>query len=471
MPTKKNYRYGTAVLVLGMIGILVSCAQTAGSNTESKNDGQGTISLSISSIQKTSTTQSDNSEKTSIRSIGIANSIKLILLSTDGNTIDTKTERLTISDSAAAITWDVPAGSGYKLQTNIYNTTVSTSEPTVSGISDSFNITPNSTTKVTIICTPVSTTNLTYETKTDQVSLTKNSELWFSFTAISSGTTVTVDQTEADTLYYAVYDGSGSMVKTFKDIPSKYTYKAYKNSSKSGTTSVDAQTNAGGTCYVGIVATGGRNTVTVTISDNPQKTVGITSPVDGGTISTSSFTVKGAYTGSTAPDSVTVSFDATTKDAIVSTEEQSWTCDIDAAAIANGSKTVTVTAKWDSGASRTASVSCDYTGSPGVSAYTVSGKIYLPDGYGISSGSLTVIAISTEDTTVAKETYKLSDSSSPIDYTLTGIMEGTYTIAATAEDTDKNYTFVGKKSVNVNDDSIQDITLSVPNGSITVTVS
>lgn len=180
MKGKVGFLGGVLALVLSM-GLILSCENPSSSTS------YGTIGLSVSTL---SGLLGIDTTASAGKAVVIADSVKLSLYS-DSTLVDSTTVTPTqTSQTAASVSWEVPVGTDYTLSVEVFNTAVSSEEPTVEGTSDSFDVTAGETTSVEVTCLPVSASALTVGGSAAEFSLAELGEKWFSF---SSGTDQYID--------------------------------------------------------------------------------------------------------------------------------------------------------------------------------------------------------------------------------------------------------------------------------------
>jgi hypothetical protein len=447
-----------AATALIVAALLAACTAAVSPDSGTRSGNTGKISISVNALVPPSGSSS--------RAVCQADMLRLTLHAADGST-----SAETTWNAAVKGTWIVPSGTGYTVTARIWNTTVSATEPVVSGTSAPFTVTADETTAVSVKCIPCSPVQLEYEEEKTAVPLPEGGEIWYTFTARSSGTRVAVAQSVKKQIKYAVYDNTGAPAGIFSDEDPLKTDTADKTNTSSAETAILVATQKDAVYFIGITATNGANTVKPRITDAPQKTLTIDFPAAGSTITDPLLTVSGSCTGSPLPSTVSVVFSGCSATAALQTDG-SWQTQFSAASAANGEKVLTVTAVWPSGISRTADRTLIYTGSPAVSGYTVSCAAALPAGYTITQGTLTLTVLS-GTTAVSSCTLPVSRDTAAAGWTheFTGISAGTYTIRAQAVDQEKKYTFTREKIIKLTGNTTCPLPLPEPDGQVTVSVS
>lgn len=150
----------------------------------------------------------DETNSPSSRALLVSDQVELYLFNSSGNLVDT----VFITSTTSYSGWSVNSGSGYYIEAYIYNTDVSSATPVVYGISDTFSVTSNTNTNVSITCIPYSPTSLAVDMTSINYTLNATGEKWFSTTIPSAPATVSITSlTGSDTGLY-VFDDQGSLI-------------------------------------------------------------------------------------------------------------------------------------------------------------------------------------------------------------------------------------------------------------------
>lgn len=201
-----------------------------------------------------------------------ATSVKVYVKTSGGtNVISPVTQTLSITSasggSGSALTpiTGVPEGTNYTVSIEVYNSSYSTSSPTVTGSVAGVNVIKDQTTSVTITCLPSSTSTLPYNVTTTS-SIAASSERWYSFTTVP-GKTHEFSQASANMPGF-VFSNTGAYLGSFSQ-GSPYTLDL------TGSTTA-------ATYYVGVSNTGSAtavSSVSFAVAIPPANEGSISSPV------------------------------------------------------------------------------------------------------------------------------------------------------------------------------------------------
>lgn len=145
-----------------------------------------------------------------------------------------------LSSTSSSTLSSIPAGTGYTVKVSVYNTYVSSSEPTVVGSKTGIDVTNGGTTSVSITCLPCSATPLSLDSPAS-ASLIFTAEKWFSMPVVENNTYYFSQGSAAFSIGLFSSDGaylsSGKTAVEYKAAYSGTLYICLVNSGASGTNS------------------------------------------------------------------------------------------------------------------------------------------------------------------------------------------------------------------------------------------
>lgn len=209
-----------AAISLAAMIVALGCAGGAGTSEPAAQSQTGKLSLSLPATASwISALQAKSAGKDAARAFACADWARVSITDASGNAVmnpvclyltnDFSTYPGALADSSAATVSGIPAGSGYTVSIDIYNTKVSTTSPVVSGNTGGVSVSEGATTSVSITCVPVSPTALALgDEKT--LSLSPRGEAWYSIAA-SAETSYYLTQTDGDAML-ALFDASGALL-------------------------------------------------------------------------------------------------------------------------------------------------------------------------------------------------------------------------------------------------------------------
>jgi len=239
----------SASVVVLLASLTLSCAQLVGDEKAadevkaSLEPGVvGTISISVPQYASwigndKKRVETDIEPLSSSRAYALADRVDFYLYDSYGNLIDSTSASADYIDY-----WSVPAGTNYFLYAEVFNLSVSSTTPMVSGYSDYFSVVTGYDTPVSIMCFPETTTGISVGSSSSYSDFpVLEYERWYSFTATSAYTQVGVSSYwgYTENFIYGVFDSNGYFLSS-----------AYSGDI------LTVSTTSGGTYYVAVINEG-----------------------------------------------------------------------------------------------------------------------------------------------------------------------------------------------------------------------
>jgi hypothetical protein len=206
----------TALACLSALTIaLFSSCNLPASHTASSSSGTGSIKLSIPSVAPWATAAQAQVQSfgkaVGSRAYVSATSVKVQVQDASGKDVITS-QTVSLSNGSATLS-SVPVGSGYTVTVYLYNSSVSSSDPVVSGSATGVAVSADTPTSITVTCKPCKATALTLGSPA-YYSLAASGEQWYSV-SVASGTSLsfvaTPDSSSGTTLVF-LFDGDGNYI-------------------------------------------------------------------------------------------------------------------------------------------------------------------------------------------------------------------------------------------------------------------